>query len=85
MEISDVTMGKICQSDGLNIGVEGAAHVNVTYTDKVGKVFFVCFSPGFGWTFGVGGIGGVSGVAVVCAVIVGDGCGCGSSVSRYVI
>jgi hypothetical protein len=62
MEILDMAMGKIHQSDILNIGIGGDAYVNVIYTDEVGKVLFVCFSPGFcfdlwrRWNWG-GGVG----------------------------
>jgi hypothetical protein len=44
-------MGKIHQLDVLDIGVGGVAYVNVTYTDEVGEVFFVHFSPGFSFDF----------------------------------
>jgi hypothetical protein len=47
MGIFDVVMGKFCQSDSLDIGEGGVTDDNVTYTDEVGKVFFVRFSPGF--------------------------------------
>jgi hypothetical protein len=67
MEISDVAMGKICQSDGLNIGVRGVADVNVTYTIEVDDVFLSAFPQGFVWTFDDGGIGGGEwGCSCVC-------------------
>jgi hypothetical protein len=70
MEISDVAMGKIHQSDGLDIGVGGAADVNITYTDVVSEVFFVRFTPLLCLDFWCQWHWGGSGVVVVCAVIV---------------
>ena len=44
-KIPDVAMGKILQSDILDACVGGIAYINVTFSDKVREVFFVCFSP----------------------------------------
>jgi hypothetical protein len=46
-EIVDVVMWKILQSDVLNVYVGGVAYINIPYTDEVGEVFFIHFSPGF--------------------------------------
>jgi hypothetical protein len=79
-------MGKILQSNVLDVDVGVVAYVNVTFSDKVGEVFFVCFFPVLCFDFWLGWhlcVGGGSGVGVVCAVVVGGGCGCGGGVSRY--
>jgi hypothetical protein len=83
-EIPNVGMLKILQSDVLNIQVGGVADVDVTFSDAVGKVFLVRFTPVLLFYFQLGWHwGGGSGAAVVCAVVVGSGCGCGGGVSRY--
>jgi hypothetical protein len=84
MEIPDVAMGKILQSDILDVCIGGVAYINITFSDEVGEMFFVhffpvlCFDFQRGWHWGGG-----NGVAVVCVVVVGGGCGCGGGVSRY--
>ena len=51
---------------------------------RLERYFLSAFPQLFALMFGVGGIGeGGSGGAVVCAVVVGGGCGCGGGVSRY--
>jgi hypothetical protein len=76
----DDAMGKICQSDVLNIQVGGVADVDVTYTDEVGKVLFVRFSPGFCFDFwrrrhwgGGGGTGLQLCVLLLCCAAVSQG------------
>jgi hypothetical protein len=49
---------------------------------RLERCFLSAFPQDFSLTFSVSGIGGESGVALVCAVIVGGGCGCGIGVSR---
>jgi hypothetical protein len=58
MEIFDVAMGKILQSDILNVDVGGVGCVNVSFPDEVGEVFLVlpppvlCFGFWLGWHWG---------------------------------
>ncbi len=62
MEILDAVMGKILPLDVLNIFVGGVGSINVAFTDEVGEVFLVRFSPVLcfyfwrGWQLG-GGVG----------------------------
>ncbi len=54
MEIFDVPMGKILQSDVLNVDVGGVGYVNVSFPDEVGEVFLVLFPPVLRFDFWLG-------------------------------